>query len=124
MKKVLLTSAAIVAFASAASAMDLGNGFTAGGEVAAAYTVDAGDTTVVLTPEVVYSSGAFTTTASVDISVYENGFTLDDQFKIGQTVDFELTYDVRDNLELMMETSYDFNAGARDEVTLTATYSF
>ena len=124
MKKVLLTSVAIATFSSAASAFDLGNGFSAGGEIVAAYTVDAEDTTAVFTPSLSYTEGNFGAVASIDISVYENEWVLQDQFDVGQTVDFELTYSLRDNMELMLETAYNFEAGAREEVTLTATFTF
>ena len=56
MKKVLLTTAALVAFASTASAMDLPlPGLALNTEVVAEHKVDASTSTLVATPELAYT---------------------------------------------------------------------
>jgi hypothetical protein len=74
MKNVLLTSAAIVAFASAASAFEIAPGLSAGADVVAAYTVDAADMTTVVTPILSYGWNNLTLNASTDLSVWNNGW--------------------------------------------------
>jgi hypothetical protein len=125
MKNVLLTSAAIVAFASAASAFDLGNGLALGAEVVTAYTVDAKDMTTVVTPALSYSLNTLTATASTDLSVWNNGWVGNDTVDVKPTLDLELSFMVNPNVELLAETSFDLEANdGRDEVTLSATLNF
>ena len=124
MRNLLLTSAAIVAFATTASAIDLGNGFSAGTDVVAAYTVDAFDMTTVVTPTLSYDWDNLTLNASTDLSVWNNGWAGNQMFDVKPTIDFEAILAAQDDLELKAETTYDMQAKNRGEITLTATLSF
>lgn len=124
MKNLLITTAAIMALASSASALTLGNGFSAGGEVKTAYTVDAEDMTTTVTPKISYNLDMLTVTVSSDLSVWNNGWVGDDTFKVYPTIDFEAVIAAQKNLEFMLETSYDLEADTRSEMTLSATLSF
>ena len=124
MRNLLLTSAAIVAFATTASAIDLGNGFSAGTDVVAAYTVDAADMTTVVTPTLSYGWDNFTLNASTDLSVWNNGWAGHQTFDARPTIDFEAILAAQDNLELKAVTSYDMQAKNRGEITLSAKLSF
>ena len=118
---------ALAAFsASAASAMELGRGFGLYTEVVAEHKVDAATTTLVVTPELTYWAGDVMLTAGMDLEVYDNGngLTLADEFDAWPTVDFGASYFPRENLELEALTSYDFDAQARGEIILRATFNF
>jgi hypothetical protein len=124
MKNVLLTSAAIVAFASAASAFEIAPGLSAGADVVAAYTVDAADMTTVVTPILSYGWNNLTLNASTDLSVWNNGWVGHETFDVQPSIDLEAILAVQDDVELSLETSYDLEAADRGEITLTATLSF
>ena len=125
MKNVLLTSAAIVAFASVASAFEIAPGLSAGADVVAAYTVDAADMTTVVTPILSYGWNNLTLNASTDLSVWNNGWVGNDTVDVKPTLDLELSFMVNPNVELLAETSFDLEANdGRDEVTLSATLNF
>ena len=124
MKNVLLTSAAIVAFASAASAFEIAPGLSAGADVATSYTVDAEDVTTTLTPILSYNWNAISLSASTDLSVWNNGWAGHQMFDVKPTIDFEAILAAQDDLELKAETTYDMEAKNRGEITLTATLSF
>jgi hypothetical protein len=124
MKNVLLTSAAIVAFASAASAFEIAPGLSAGADVVAAYTVDAKDVTTTLTPILSYNWDAISLSASTDLSVWNNGWAGHQMFDVKPTIDFEAILAAQDDVQLKAATSYDWEAGDRGEITLSATLSF
>jgi hypothetical protein len=124
MKNVLLTSAAIVAFASAASAFEIAPGLSAGADVATSYTVDAEDLTATLTPTLSYNWDAISLSASTDLSVWNNGWAGHQMFDVKPTIDLEAVYAVQDDLELKAATTYNMEAENRGEITLTATLSF
>ena len=96
------------------------------------YKVDAESMTVTLTPEVNYGMGLWNFEASTDISVYNNKSTTDSNIVLFDALDngshpvldLEVTYGLRDNLELSAGTSYDLNKNARGEVTIGASFSF
>jgi hypothetical protein len=124
MKNVLLTSAAIVAFASAASAFEIAPGLSAGADVATAYTVDAEDLTTTLTPTLSYNWDAISLSASTDLSVWNNGWVGHQMFDVKPTIDLEAIVAVQDNVELSVATTYDMDENDRGDITLTATLSF
>jgi hypothetical protein len=124
MKNALLTSAAIVAFASAASAFEIAPGLSAGADVVTAYTVDAKDVATTLTPTLSYNWSAISLSASTDLSVWNNGWVGNTMFDVKPTIDLEAIFAAQDNVELSLETSYDIEAADRGEITLTATLSF
>tara|TARA_B110000503_G_scaffold138282_1_gene224190 strand:- start:1400 stop:1840 length:441 start_codon:yes stop_codon:yes gene_type:complete len=124
MRNLLLTSAAIVAFATAASATELGYGFSLGADVATSYTVDAEDFTSVVTPTLSYGWNDLTLNASTDLSVWNNGWAGHQMFDVKPTIDLEAVYAVQDDLKLKAATTYDLEADGRGEITLTATLSF
>jgi len=130
MKKVLLTTAALVAFASTASAMDLPvPGLALNADVVAEYKYDAATTTLVANPELAYTPGALdslTVTAGMGVNVYDNvgGFTVMDTFDVKPEIAFGASFMATDSVELEALTSYDFEAAQRGEVTVRATFSF
>ena len=127
MKTTLIAAAFVVA-----GTPLLAEGLTFGGEVDSEYKVDAESMTVTLTPEVNYGMGKWNFEASTDISVYNNKSTADSNFVLFDALDsgthpaldFEVTYGLRDNLELSAGSSWDLNAGKRGEVTIGASFSF
>ena len=130
MKKVLLTTAALVAFASTASAMDLLiPGLALNTEVVAEHKYDAETTTLVATPELAYTPAAFdrlTVTAGMDVNVWDNtgGFTAMDTFDVKPEIALGATFWAAKNVELEALTSYDFEAAQRGEITVRATFAF
>lgn len=127
MKTTLIAAAFVVA-----GTPLLAEGLTFGGEVDSEYKVDAESMTVTLTPEVNYGMGLWNFEASTDISVYNNKSTTDSNIVLFDALDngshpvldLEVTYGLRDNLELSAGTSYDLNKNARGEVTIGASFSF
>ena len=124
MKNVLFTSAALIAFASASSAFELGNGFTAGAKVLASYTVDAADMTTIATPKVSYGYNVITVSAATDLSIWNNGWVGEDVLTTKPTIDFEAIVAAQDNVELKATTSYDFATKDRSDITLSLAFSF
>ena len=124
MKNVLLTSVAIVTFASAASAFEIGKGVSAGADVVTSYTIDANDFTSVVTPTISYNWQMIGLSASTDLSVWNNGWVGDAMFNVKPTIDLEAIIAVQDDVQLKAATSYDWEAGDRGEITLSATLSF
>ena len=130
MKNVLLTTAALVAFASTASAMDLPlPGLALNTEVVAEHKVDASTSTLVATPELAYTPyvlDRLTVTAGMDVNVWDNagGFTAMDTFDVKPEIAFGASFMATDSVELEALTSYDFEAAARGEITVRATFNF
>jgi len=106
------------------------NGLSFGGEVASQYKVDAEQFTVVLTPEATYTMGETAFTASTDLSVWDS--VADDNFTLMNSLDegsypaltLEVTHQLQGNMELSLETAWDFNDKAREELTVGATFKF
>ena len=130
MKKVLLTTAALVAFASTASAMDLPlPGLALNTEVVAEHKYDAGTTTLVATPELEYTPymlDRLSVTAGMNVNIWDNagGFTATDTFDVKPEISFGAAFSVLPNVELEALSSYDFEAAQRGEVTVRATFAF
>ena len=126
--KTTLIAAAIVL----AGAPLYAEGFSFGGEVDSEYKLDAASMTVTLSPEVNYDMGLWNFEASTDISVYNNKSVADSDFVLFDALDngthpvldFEVTYGLRDNVELSAGSSWDLNAGKRGDVTIGASFSF
>lgn len=127
MRTTVLAMVAAMATTSAMAETALGTtGLTLNTEAEAQYKVDAETTTVKLTPELGYAFYGVDLTAATTLEVYDNasGFTLDDEFDHLPTLDFGASYMATDALELELGTSYNFETETRDEITLTATFSF
>ena len=126
MRTIVLAMVAAMA-ATSVSAMDLPvAGLALNTDVVAAHKVDAETTTLVATPELAYTYGAATLTAATTVNIWDNagGVTVADTFDVLPTVEFGASYMMRNDLELEALTSYDFDAKARGEITLQATFSF
>ena len=126
MKNVLIITAAIAAFATSASAWEVGaTGISLNNEVVAAYTVDAADMTTVWTPTLSYDISSVGLSASTDLSVWNNGWVGDDTLDVKPIVDFEADYAVNETLGLTAKVSYNLEAAAkRSDITLEATFNF
>ena len=130
MKHVLLSTVALVAFASTASAMDLPlPGLALNTEVVAEHKVDAEASTLVATPELAYTPyilERLTVTAGMDINVWDNagGFTAMDTFDVKPEIAFGASFLATESLELEALTSYDFEAAQRGEIIVRATFNF
>lgn len=104
MKIVGIVAAAMVA-ATSASAMDLGNGLSVGGEVETSYTTsDTDNWGLDFTPEVGFEVDAFAFTAETTFDMLELNNEAIDRFT---GVDFEATYGISNNLEAFGEISTD-----------------
>jgi len=124
MRTLLLTSAAIAAFATSAHAVDLGHGFSFNGKLETAYAIDAEKTTSVATPSITYAWSNITVKAGSDFKLWDNDWVGHDAFDTLPTVDVEAVIAARDNLELKAVTAYDLDTHNRAEITLTAKLSF
>ena len=125
MRNLLITTATVVAFTGAASAMDLGAGFALDTDVVASYTVDASDMTTVMTPTLSYGLSGATLSASTDLALWNNGWVGNDTLDVKPALDFEVSYFATPQLELTASTSYDLEANyGRDDIVLSATFSF
>lgn len=130
--KYTVAALAILASATAASAMDLPvPGLALNTEVVAEYKVDAETATLTATPELAYSPsfvGGLTATAGIELDIWSkaDGFTLADQFDVAPEILLGVTYvpAALDNLELEVGTSYNFDTSDRGEITMTATFNF
>jgi hypothetical protein len=108
----------------------LAEGLSFGGEANAEYNADAAAMAVIVTPEANYAMGAATFTLSSELSVYDS--TATDSWTIADTLekghrpdlDFGVTYDLRDDLEVYAETGWDIDAEKRKDVTFGVTFSF
>ena len=125
MRTIVLAMVAAMA-ATTASAMDLGNGFALNTDVEAQHKVDAETSTLKVIPELEYVTGELTLTANTTLDVWDNAndFTLRDEFRVAPTVEFGASYMLREDLELEAVSGYNFDTNAREEITLTATFSF
>ena len=101
-------------------------GLTLNTEAQAQYKLDAGTTTLKLTPELGYTLNSIDLTAATTFELYDNanGLTLDDEFDHLPTIDLGASYMATDALELELGTAYDLEARERSEVTFTATFAF
>jgi hypothetical protein len=122
--KVITTAAAAVLLTTAVNAADLGNGISFGGETDVNWGVDAEALTMTLTPELGYVFFGNDLTLSSDLDVYSaEEFQLDNALD-DLVLDFKVTRDVYENLELYGKTSWDLDAAERGEITVGATFSF
>lgn len=122
---VLATAAALIA--SSAAAIDLGaSGVSLDTEVVAMHQVDAESTTLTINPELGYVFGMANFTMGTKLNVWDNDnrITLDDELDHLPVIDFGVTYDLTDNVELEAVTSYDLEAETRGEVKMMATFNF
>ena len=103
MKFVGIFAAAMVA-ATSATAMDLGNGLSLGGEFETSYTTGVGDYNMLFTPEAGFEAMGFALTVETEIDMLELNNDAVDNF---QGLDFEATYGVNDYLEAFGEVSTD-----------------
>ena len=127
MKILLATTALIGAFATSASAID----WSWENEITAEYAVDAEKTSMVYEPEMTIGLATdWELDIGTKIHIYDS--TADDSFMLFDTLEdgsrpnleFEVTYDVRENLELYGKTQWDIDDAERDEVTIGASFSF
>lgn len=124
MKYLLTTVAAAVVATSASAGVDLGNGLSFGGEVVAERNVDQSDSTIVVTPELTYTRDLLEITLGTDLSVYDNEFVLDTTFQTKPTLDLGVSYDLREDLELYGNTSWDLETETRGDLVIGAKFSF
>ena len=103
MKFVGIVAAAMVA-ATSATAMDLGNGLSLGGEVETSYTTGVGDYNILFTPEAGFTAGDFAFTVETEIDMLELNNDAVDNF---QGLDLEATYSINSHLEAFGEVSTD-----------------
>ena len=127
MKTLLATTALIGAFATSASAID----WRWENEITAEYAVDAEKTSMVYEPEITIGLATdWELDIGTKIHIYDStakdNFMLFDTLEEGSrpNLEFEVTYDVRENLELYGKTEWDIDDSERDEVTIGASFSF
>ena len=127
MKTLLATTALIGAFATSASAID----WSWENEITAEYAVDAEKTSMVYEPEITIGLATdWELDIGTKIQIYDStakdNFMLFDTLEEGSrpNLEFEVTYDVRENLELYGKTEWDIDDSERDEVTIGASFSF
>lgn len=119
--KTLLATVAATFVATAAFAED---GLSFGGEVVgeANFTTEA--ETITLTPEMVYGISGFDLTASTDLVLYKDEFVISDTLDTRPTLDLEVSYFLREDTELSLGTSYDFETEERGDIVGSVTFSF
>lgn len=133
MKLTTFVAAALVAASTPVLAEEVvsnNNGFSFGGEVESKYAVDAEALTLTVTPEATYTIGKTAITASAAIPVWDS--VADDNFVLMNALDqgsypalgLEVTYQFQNNMELTLGTEWDFNDGAREELTVSTTFKF
>ncbi len=124
MKLAALTAAALLT-AGSVSAMEIGNtGVSLGATTVAEYAVNAGRTSIVLTPALAYSNWGVDLAASTDIAVYDNEFVLMNALDALPTIEFSASYDVMDNASAYVKSSWDLDAMEMGEITLGVAFSF
>ena len=134
MKLTTFVAAALVAASTPVLAEEVvvsnNNGFSFGGEVESKYAVDAEALTLTVTPEATYTIGKTAITASAAVPVWDS--VADDNFVLMNALDqgsypalgLEVTYQFQNNMELTLGTEWDFNDGAREELTVSTTFKF
>ena len=127
MKTLLATTALIGAFATSASAID----WSWENEITAEYAVDAEKTSMVYEPEITIGLATdWELDIGTKIQIYDStakdNFMLFDTLEEGSrpNLEFEVTYDVRENVELYGKTEWDIDDAERDEVTIGMSFSF
>jgi len=119
--KTLLTTVAVSFLATAAMAEDgLSFGGTIEGE--ANFTTEA--ETITLTPEMTYGISGFDLTASTDLTLYDDELVISDTLDTRPTLDLEVSYFLREDTELSLGTSYDFETEERGDIVGSVTFSF
>lgn len=119
--KTLLATVAATFVATAAMAED---GLSFGGEVKgeANFTTEA--ETITLTPEMTYGISGFDLTASTDLTLYNDEFVISDTLDTRPTLDLEVSYFLREDTELTLGTSYDFETETRGDIIGAVTFKF
>lgn len=124
MKLAAFTAAALLA-ASAASAAEIGNtGLLLNTNAVAEYTVNAGDMSVVVTPEIGYTNWGMIFAASTDVVVYDNELVLMDAFGSLPVIDFSASYDLNGMATAYVKSSWDLDAMDMGEITLGVAFAF
>ena len=104
MKNILLATAVFLGAASAASAFELGNGLSVGGEVEQSYDFGTEDFSLLFTPEVDFAYAGLALNVSTEFDVLELNNAAVDNF---HGLDFEATYGVNDYITAFGEISTD-----------------
>ena len=124
MKLAAFTTAALLA-ASAASAAEIGNtGLLLNTNAVAEYTVNAGDMSVVVTPEIGYTNWGFIFAASTDVVVYDNELVLMDAFGSLPVIDLSASYGLNDMATAYVKSSWDLDSMKMGEITLGVSFAF
>lgn len=126
MTKTLTIAALVAALTStAASAIEIGYGLTAGAETVAEYNVDAERMTLTLEPTVGYTIQPLELNleASTLLNIYDEEF-VDATWETMPTIDFRASKGLMDGLEIYGEVSYDLEAEERGDVVVGASFSF
>lgn len=124
MTKTIVAAATLAVFASAASAADLGNGFTLNNEATAEYNLDTERFTADLEPTVGFLAPyGIQLEASTMISVYDDKLTITDTFDALPAIDFRAEKVVK-GVTVYGEMSYDFEVEARSAAVIGAQFNF
>ena len=130
MKNIFAATVVATLFAGAAVAeTQLGNGVSLETEVKAERKVDADTSIITINPELTFdvaSVDGLELTTGTTLSVWDNtnDFTMDDEFDHLPVLEFGGSYEVRDDFTIEAATTYDLEAEARGEITLTASFAF
>ena len=119
--KTLLATVAATFVATAAFAED---GLSFAGEVKGAAHFTTESETITLTPEMTYGISGFDLTASTDLTLYNDEFVISDTLDTRPTLDLEVSYFLREDTELTLGTSYDFETEERGDIIGSVTFSF
>lgn len=122
MKTTALAAIAAFGLASAATAGEIGaTGITWGLETTAEYNVDAENMNITTTPELGYHWSMINFTASTDLEIYDDEFVAGDEMP---TLDLKAGTHIMENVEVYVETGYDFELEDMSDVVVGATFSF
>ena len=122
MKNVVLATAAVFGLTSAATAAELGAGFSLNNTATAEYNIDAEAFTLKTEPTLAYDAyGLATLSVGSELMLFENEeFALDTL----PTLDFRADKEVYTGLTVYGEVSYDLEAEDRGDMTVGASFSF
>jgi len=132
MRSTLLAIVALFA-ATSVSAAELGNGVSLNTEAKAFHKVEAGTNHITVEPEVRWDvAGPLSLWAESPITVYETDHASGDDLAIMNMLDdgqlplleMGMDYQISDSAKAYAETSYDFNAEDRNEITVGVSFSF
>jgi len=119
--KTLLATVAATFVATAAFAED---GLSFGGEVKGEANFTTESETITLTPEMTYGISGFDITASTDLTLYNNKLVISDTLDTRPTLDLEVSYFLREDTELTLGTSYNFETETRGDVVAGISFKF